>query len=306
MKLSVIICTHNPREDYLRRVLDALEAQTLSHDQWEVLLIDNASREPLAKTWHLSKLPNARHVREETLGLTPARLRGIREAAGDVLVFVDDDNVLRPDFLAECLEIERDWPLLGAWGGRQLAEYEHQPPREAWKRRLFDKKFVRDVWSNNYDRNTTPIGAGVCIRRGVAEQYARLAQSDPVRLDLDRRGTALNSGGDIDMAYVACDMGLGLGIFCRLELVHLIPSARMEDAYVYRLAEGYGHANTILDSLRGKTPPYRPVSDWIANFFRRFRFPREEWNYKAAHDAGRQRAIRELRSGERPGRPSAS
>jgi len=48
MRLSVIICTHNPREDYLRRTLEAFEKQTLPRDQWELQLVDNASNEALA------------------------------------------------------------------------------------------------------------------------------------------------------------------------------------------------------------------------------------------------------------------
>ena len=39
LKLSVIICTHNPRSDYLRRVLKALSEQTLLKERWEMLLI---------------------------------------------------------------------------------------------------------------------------------------------------------------------------------------------------------------------------------------------------------------------------
>src|SRR3989337_147732 len=97
--LSVIICTHNPRPDYLRRALDALKAQTLPLEQWELLFIDNASRERLADLWDISWHPHARHVRESELGLTPARLRGIQESRGEVLVFIDDDNVLASDFL---------------------------------------------------------------------------------------------------------------------------------------------------------------------------------------------------------------
>ena len=91
--LSVIICTHNPYEDYSRRVLKALDLQTLCKDHWELLLIDNASAEPLSEKNDLSwPPPNAWHVREEELGLTPARLRGIRETCADILVFVDDIN----------------------------------------------------------------------------------------------------------------------------------------------------------------------------------------------------------------------
>jgi glycosyltransferase involved in cell wall biosynthesis len=77
---SVITCSHNPREDYLQQVIEALKNQTLEKQNWEYLLIDNASDEALETRIDLSWHPNARHVREEKLGLTHARLRGISEA----------------------------------------------------------------------------------------------------------------------------------------------------------------------------------------------------------------------------------
>jgi glycosyltransferase involved in cell wall biosynthesis len=77
MQLSVIIYCHNPRIDYLLRVLKALSEQTLLKERWELLLIDNASDQRIAESCTLSWHPNARHVREENLGLTSARLRGI-------------------------------------------------------------------------------------------------------------------------------------------------------------------------------------------------------------------------------------
>ena len=46
--LSVIICAHNPRADFLRTRSGRASVQTLPREQWELLLIDNASREPLA------------------------------------------------------------------------------------------------------------------------------------------------------------------------------------------------------------------------------------------------------------------
>jgi glycosyltransferase involved in cell wall biosynthesis len=39
MTATIIICTHNPRRDYLQRTLESLKAQTLSRDRWEFLLI---------------------------------------------------------------------------------------------------------------------------------------------------------------------------------------------------------------------------------------------------------------------------
>src|SRR5438552_17857688 len=130
LAISVIICTHNPRPDYLHRVLKALREQTLPKDQWELLVIDNASERVIAKDWDVSWHPLARHVREDELGLTPARLRGIAEANGEILVFVDDDNVLAQDYLEKVLQVGREYPFLGAWGGAIKGEFEVEP--EPW------------------------------------------------------------------------------------------------------------------------------------------------------------------------------
>ena len=106
----------------------------VSVNQWELLLVDNASREPLTTancdlSWH----PRARHVREDELGLGPARLRGMHEAAADMLVFVDDDNLLAPNYLEQAFRIKREWPMLGVWGsGVTIPEFEAQPADE-WR-----------------------------------------------------------------------------------------------------------------------------------------------------------------------------
>lgn len=126
--LSVIICTHNPKRHYLSKVLESLQFQTLSHDVWELLLIDNASQTPLNAEIDLSWHPNARHIREDQLGLTPARLRGIHESTADTLVFVDDDNILEPDYLEAALIISKDWAKIGAWSGQVKPVFEQQPP----------------------------------------------------------------------------------------------------------------------------------------------------------------------------------
>ena len=127
--VSVILCTHNPRRDYLSRVLASLRGQTLPAEQWEFLLIDNASRQPLAETWDISWHSCGRHIRVDELGLTPARLRGIQESSGKLLVFVDDDNLLAPDFLDQATAISAWCPALGVFGAGVLEpEFETQPP----------------------------------------------------------------------------------------------------------------------------------------------------------------------------------
>ena len=96
--------------------------------QWELLVVDNASEVPLAGRIDLSWHPSARLFREDKLGLTPARLRGIREAAGNLLVFVDDDNVLAADFLSRTLRVAEEKSFLGAWSGQCHPGFERPPP----------------------------------------------------------------------------------------------------------------------------------------------------------------------------------
>lgn len=175
--ISVIICTHNPREDYLHRVLDALNAQTLPKEQWELLLIDNASKEPLLGKWNLSWHPHARHVREEELGLTPARLRGIKESVGELLVFVDDDNVLFSNYLEHLLRISQDWRVLGVWSGRSLPAFDSPPA--VWTKPYWKYLALHDFSSASWGNFATaidsfPCGAGMCIRRPVAEKYCEV------------------------------------------------------------------------------------------------------------------------------------
>src|SRR5262249_19878462 len=162
-----------PREDYLRRALEALRSQTLPFADWEFLLIDNGSCERLAPRIDLSWHPGGRHIREEELGLTPARLRGIAEAKGDLLIFVDDDNVLWHDYLETALRISVTHPHLGAFGGSIEAEFEVEPdPRlESLLPSLAIRRITEAKWAN-FGLGSVPYGAGLCARAKVPQAYA--------------------------------------------------------------------------------------------------------------------------------------
>ena len=194
MKVSVIVCAHNPRPDFLNQVVEALKAQTLPTSLWELLVVDNASTTPLAPVLNLAWHPHQRVVREEKLGLTHARLRGITESAGDVLVFVDDDNVLRADYLEQALAIAKKHPRIGSWGGAIHPQFERTPPE--WTRRYWEMLAVKEVTQDHI--GTSPIGAGLCIRRPVALHYYQQVMDCPLRLALGRVGSSLVSAEDMD------------------------------------------------------------------------------------------------------------
>ena len=83
--ITVCLCTHNPRPDWVRQVLAALAAQSLDQRRWELLIIDNRSEPPLADLVDISGFSNAGITSEPRLGLGPARMRA---ADGNARQFV--------------------------------------------------------------------------------------------------------------------------------------------------------------------------------------------------------------------------
>ena len=153
-EISVIICAPgNPARGLFSAGAGcAQKPRRCPGRQWELLLVDNASKEPLATgKWELSHgNPRGRHVPEAELGLTPARLRGIAESRNQIIVFVDDDNVLAPNYLEQAVEIARKFPFVAAWGGRIDPEFEADPPD--WIHRFWTYLALhpveRSYWSN--------------------------------------------------------------------------------------------------------------------------------------------------------------
>jgi glycosyltransferase involved in cell wall biosynthesis len=263
ISISAIICTHNPRPDYLRRVLDALKAQTLPREQWELLLIDNGSKEPLAKGYDLSWHPNARQIREDELGLTAARLRGIAEATGGLLVFVDDDNILAPNYLELASAISKVHSHIGVFGAGVLEpefEQEPQPVVRPWLRMLALRSMSQPTWTNNVaDYFCAPWGAGLCVPRRFAVRYSQLVPELRMSKVLDRHGQNLFCGGDDLFSWLSVGSDTGFGIFPELRITHLIPAGRVRQGYLVRLVHGHSFSHAVLRYMVYGTNP-RPAT----------------------------------------------
>jgi len=248
VKISAIICTYNPRADYLLRVLSALKRQTLPQTDWELLVVDNCSEPPIRGRIDISWCTNARILEEKRQGVAYARVQGIAESIGELVVFIDDDNVLNPDYLENCLRVAADWPQLGVWGGSITPEFESPPPPHLLTH--LDKLALREVtiptWTNV--RNCAaaePWGAGLCVRRAAARAYRDYFFRTNLRM-LSRTGKRLLSGEDTELCFVVCGLGLGMGLFPDLKLTHLIPSNRLTDDYILRISNGLTATHLIL------------------------------------------------------------
>lgn len=297
LSLSVVICTHQPRAHFFERVLTALDAQTLPREAWELLIIDNASEPLVAEAFGSRAGVQPRIILEPELGLTPARLRAIREVRSDLIVFVDDDNLIAPDYLAHVAEIAERWPQLGTWGGQCIPEWEEEP--EPWTRLYWSwigvREFSGDLWSNvRQQSDTHPFGAGMCVRRSVAEAYAEALATDPQRRALGRTGKRLIGAEDADLALTSCEIGFGNGLFARLKLTHIMPKVRTQEKYLLELVEAMTFSSVMLRHSRGETPLPPSRAQRLLQRYQAIFISERDRQFDAARARGREAALREI------------
>lgn len=104
MDISVIIPTYKP-SDYLWECLESLTTQTYPFSKFEVIIILNGCKEPyLAQISNFidrNKIINWKLVQTHIPGVSNARNIGINIAQGEYFVFIDDDDFISSDYLAE-------------------------------------------------------------------------------------------------------------------------------------------------------------------------------------------------------------
>ncbi len=238
--LTVLVCTHN-RADLLRGALASLERQTLDRSRFEVLVVDNASTDATAAVVAECAARGAidlRSVREDELGLDAARNRGIRESAGEIVAFLDDDARPRDDWAAEVLAgfARHEAPILG---GRVDLIWE--APRPAWLSDALLRYLIHCDYGPAVVAVTAPpwlYGTNVAFRRSVFQELGLF------RLDLDRKGESLMGGGDTEFFERAHARGHRLLYLPSLVVRHLVPASRLTRAFFRErlLYSGYTRA----------------------------------------------------------------
>ena len=300
-ELSVILCTRNPRKHFLEMTIDGLRKQRAEANRWELIVVDNGSDPPVESLVDLSWHPHGRFVIETTEGITFARLRGMREAASDLILFVDDDNVLDSDYFEEGLEKAQSWPTLGCWGGQLLGEFAEDPEEwtQQWWAYLAIRPLERDLWTNvPFQYEVIPPTAGMFVRRSVWEAYTTIVEADSRHLLLGyQQGERLTTGEDTDLALTAIDLGLGLARFRDLKLRHLMPSHRLNEEYLVELVEAINFSTVIVEALWGRKPrrgSYQGLNIFV-EVLQSLRLPRRSRRFRFAELRGRRRGVKVVR-----------
>lgn len=271
-KASIIIPTYK-RAAYLSKTLEAVAALKTDPATFEVIIIDNNSPD---NTQEISlafaqKYPQLRvgYLCETVQGCSPARNRGVREAQGEIICFLDDDSPPDPDWLNALLEPFND-SKVGCAGGPSILDFQGQeiPP---WLRG--DLQGLLSGYSLPYNKPTPvhtwleyPLACNMAIRRRI------FTDSFFFRADLGKSGDHLLGAGETELMERIRKAGWVLLYVPTARVQHLVSPQRLDKSYIYRRGRGLQetHLRLTSDSRPHKIIRWFASDLWYATrmFFR--------------------------------------
>ena len=164
-RVSVIIPTRN-RASLLKRALDSVLIQTYPH--YEIIVVDDASEDdtPQVIRQYQKQNPKIQYFRNEiSVGGAEARNIGMKQAGGEILAFLDDDDEWLPEKLEIQLAIFDIEPDVGIVGTGYV--YIDVDRGTTEKRRFPESQSLLTL----FVENTLGSFSFVCIRRTLFEKY---------------------------------------------------------------------------------------------------------------------------------------
>lgn len=242
ISFSVAVCTYNGAER-VGKVLEYLYAQKGTEKfGWEIVVVDNNSSDQTKETvahyqsmWR-GNVP-LRYCFEPKQGLAFARQRAVEEAQGELIGFLDDDNLPEPDWVTKAFSFAQNQPKAGAYGSYIVGEFETKPPEN------FERIASLLALTNRGDKalfyypgeKVLPPGAGLVVKKQA------WLENVPKSCFLQGRvaGHQL-PGEDLEAVLYIQRAGWEIWYNPEMALLHCIPSWRLTPEYLLKLCQTIG------------------------------------------------------------------
>ncbi len=250
--LSVIIPTYNGAKR-LPLVLQHLKVQQgVECLSWEILVVDNNSKDETAQVvssaqaeW-LAGVP-LQYCFEPKQGAAYARHRGVREAQGKLIGFLDDDNWPADNWVKAAYEFGLSHLGAGAWGSRIQGKFAGEPPPEISQIACMIGIIDRGTEPSRYlpQQKILPPGAGLVVRREAWIQQV------PPELVLNHTGKAAGlASEDLEAVFYIQKGGWEVWYNPQMEVSHAISPERLELDYLLGVYRCIGLSRYHLRVLR--------------------------------------------------------
>lgn len=250
--LSVILCTYN-RDRYIYPVLQSIAQGDLPHADYEIVFVNNNSTDNTEAECRRFQADhpdiNLRYCVESLQGLSHARNCGIRNAQGDILVYVDDDALVNPQYLSTYADFFQRNPHAVAAGGPILPQYDgcEEPSwMSHYTRQLVTGKLYLGEKEREFSKGAYPGGGNAAYRKSVFDAVGLF------NTDLGRKGNSLIGAEEKDLFDKMTSRGMRFYYLPTAILYHLIPPKKLTKDYFDRLTYGIGVSERMRTFQIGK------------------------------------------------------
>jgi glycosyltransferase involved in cell wall biosynthesis len=241
IKYSIIICSYNRYELLVETINSVLSVLGKRIDA-EMLIIDNNSQDATSSLKEkYSSNKTVKYFLESKQGLSQARNRGMKEANGDILIYLDDDIEIVENYFDICDEIFLD-DSISISGGKVLP-FKTDIPNWLPKNFYFlvsiydvgdSSKFVKHLMGGNF-----------AIRRKDALKIGLYNTS------LGRNGKILAGNEEIDYQNRANAIGYKMYYHPKQNILHKI-NEKLNENYVLTYSKELGKSGRIMDESISK------------------------------------------------------
>ncbi len=171
--ISVIVPVYNV-QPYLKRCLDSILEQTYS--DIEIVAVDDGSTDgsELLLDQYAATHPSFRVIHQENSGVTVARLRGVSEASGDWIGFIDADDYIEPEMYSILINNALEYDADISHCGYQLIHLDGN------RHYFYDTKKI--IEQNNFS-GLKDLIEGKFVEPGMCNKLYRRKLFDSILLD---------------------------------------------------------------------------------------------------------------------------
>jgi glycosyltransferase involved in cell wall biosynthesis len=244
LRFSVVVCTYN-RAAYLSGTLESIAQQTYSAGNFEIIIVDNNSPDDTADICQAfinqySSL-SVRYINELNQGISYARNRGVSEAKGTFIAFLDDDETVEPCFLQNLDAFFRLYPDAELCSEPVVPVLE--TPTPVWM-----SPFTMRLITGAYDKGKEIKTVGAKDYPGTGHATFRTVlfyRYGGFNTDLGRKGTSLLGAEDKDFFLRLIQKRVKCYYVPSAIIYHHIPAYKLTEEFFNRITYAIGKSERI-------------------------------------------------------------
>lgn len=227
--ITVAVCTYR-RFDRLSLCLESLQNQTVSNDNFTLLIIDNSLQPEISIKFKqsLSHISNLNYIITQKCGIAYARNKAVEHCKTEILAFTDDDCILPTNWVETILYSFNNLPnSVAAIGGKVSPLWQNQPPTWVRSKLLYSLAIIdwgEDTIFINHKTNWL-------LTANAAYRTSALKKTKGFPEHLGRRKKLPLSQEEFFLNQELRNIGYDLVYIPKLEVKHYIPDSRIYEKY---------------------------------------------------------------------------